>query len=231
MCVDDARATRGLPCGCIPYERLSLLGQQAQRVAVRWAHHREVTAVEGRDFGLPQLLAGDDHGGIHEPEIEGRVALLELRGSYDALGIELVQPVGAALEILGERAPGFGRIPFPKPIVDLDQYGGGDDQVFTGRINHRPACIVIRVGGIQQGSDRPGVEDERQTSAATAMASWGVLVLGDLGSGGTVASKDPESRHPLAAKALRLGLDRFAQNLGQRDAAALRFSLEQVEVI
>jgi hypothetical protein len=116
-----------------------------------------VPAVEGGHLGLVQRLARDEHRRVDQAEPDRRISGLEPGGLQQLVLVEAVDGEPAADGLLHERQPGGGRGKLSDPVVQLDQHGSGDQQVFVGLLEQAGTAFVVGIGGVERRVQDAGV--------------------------------------------------------------------------
>ncbi len=186
----------------------------------------EVASVERGDLRLSETLTQGDDGGIDETEIELGIPPFDLDGAEEILGGDRLEPVSAPGNIVDERPPHLVTEELQRPVVDLGEHGAGDDQILREPLDELDASPVIAIIGVQQCQDRTRVQDEGHSISPGTHAGRRMLVQPGRRCGTHSAPANAEACTLAAAKVIRLAADDLAKHLGERDAAAPCFLLE-----
>src|SRR3990170_643958 len=148
------------------------LGEQAERPAVLGPEDGEVTVVERGHLVLAELDAREEHGGVDEPDPQIRVSVLQSGRSEDHVWLEVIGSIGTGSEFLRECQPWGRPASDPEEVLELDENGGGDDEVAGVLLHGATACGVALIPFVQ-GRDQPaGVEHEgHQPRSSRTMSS------------------------------------------------------------
>ena len=127
---------------------------------MRRADNGEVASIECCHLRFAETLAERDDRGVDEPEVEILVLALQIGGPSQVVERESLQAVAAGTDVVDEDLPGFGTKELAYPVVDFDEDAARDDQVLLELINHRDRACVGWIAGVEEGQDRPRVENE-----------------------------------------------------------------------
>jgi hypothetical protein len=126
-----------------------------------WLHGPKVSVVEGRELSLFEPLDDGQHGGIHESDVQIRVAVDELPDASKIVELKLFDSVCASQDVVEqghEHSSVHARV---DPVVHLHEHGGGNDEHLIGMLDQLPATGVIGIAPIERCVERACIEDQR----------------------------------------------------------------------
>jgi hypothetical protein len=126
-----------------------------------------VSEVE-REHWRPVPFGNRHHSGVHEPEVEIGVLLIQLHSASQETRRQERRSVVTNRERAKERA----RLPEPDPVsndvIDLDGNRTGDDQGSSETNDERSRKPVCRITAIESRDERSGVGDDGQRFSSAA---------------------------------------------------------------
>ncbi len=144
-------------------------GEQRERLDMPGADRREVTAVDGGNFGDVEPLGSGDHRGVDGSEPEVAVGGYELGEPEPVACRHGLDRERAGGEVSQEADLGLGAEPGGQQVRDLGDDEDRDDQRAGMCLEQLERCLVVSVVAVDVGVERPGVDEQgryRRTSAA-----------------------------------------------------------------
>ena len=141
--------------------RASVGRKELQRVHVSGPEQPEVPVIERCDLALFESFDHGEDTRVDEADVRIGVTVHELPHTGHVVVTEVLQPVGARLDVAQQRHHGSGSQTSGAQVVHLRQHGLRNDKRFASIFNHAATSQMVSIVPIERRVERARVEDQR----------------------------------------------------------------------